>query len=95
MAYQTGYVPPNPSRWETMVKRTFRYIQRILPWINFVAGSIKQLQRTLGRVTDSLLGRSRSWDKKSLTNMFLDISLGYVDECCFRLHLLPSGSKPL
>ena len=48
-----------------------------------VAGSVKQLQRALGRITDSLLGALPGADGiKSLTNMFLDISLGYIDECC-------------
>ena len=48
-----------------------------------VAGAVKQLQRKLGRLTDTLLGSLPGADTiKSATNFFLDISLGYVDECC-------------
>ena len=41
------------------------------------------MQRTLGRIADGLLGAIPGTDGvKSLMNMFLDISLGYIDECC-------------
>lgn len=84
MAYQTGYVPAKPFEMgKTMVKERFGTSNVYFALDKLVAGSIKQLQRTLGRVTDSLLGALPGADGiKSLTNMFLDISLGYVDECC-------------
>ncbi len=48
-----------------------------------VAGAVKQIQRTLGRLADSILGALPMTDKlKSALNFFLDISLGYIDECC-------------
>ena len=84
IANQTGYVPAKPFEMgKTMVKERFGTSNVYFALDKLVAGSIKQLQRTLGRVTDSLLGALPGADGiKSLTNMFLDISLGYVDECC-------------
>lgn len=66
-----------------MVKERFGTSNVYFALDKLVAGSVKQLQRTLGRITDGLLGALPGADGvKSLMNMFLDISLGYVDECC-------------
>lgn len=84
IAFQTGQVPANPfETGKTMVKERFGTSNVYFSLDKLVAGSVKQLQRTLGRITDGLLGALPGADGvKSLMNMFLDISLGYVDECC-------------
>lgn len=84
IAFQTGQVPANPfETGKTMVKERFGTSNVYFALDKLVAGSVKQLQRTLGRITDGLLGALPGADGvKSLMNMFLDISLGYVDECC-------------
>ncbi|MBC5631333.1 zinc ribbon domain-containing protein [Parabacteroides hominis] len=84
MAFKTGQVPANPfETGKTMVKERFGTSNVYFALDKLVAGSVKQLQRALGRITDSLLGALPGADGvKSLTNMFLDISLGYIDECC-------------
>ena len=83
-AFQTGQVPNDPvNTGKTMVKERFGTSNVYFAIDKLVAGSVKQLQRTLGRVTDSLLGAIPGIDGvKGLMNMFLDISLGYIDECC-------------
>ncbi len=83
-AFQTGQVPDDPVNvGKLMVKERFGTSNVYFGIDKLVAGSIKQLQRTLGRVTDSLLGAIPGMDGvKGLMNMFLDISLGYIDECC-------------
>ena len=83
-AFKTGQVPANPfETGKAMVKERFGTSNVYFALDKLVAGSIKQLQRALGRVTDSLLGALPGADGvKSLTNMFLNISLGYIDECC-------------
>lgn len=84
IAFQTGQVPANPfETGKTMVKERFGTSNVYFALDKLVAGSVKQLQRTLGRITDGLLGALPGADGvKSLMNMFLDIFLGYVDECC-------------
>lgn len=84
MAFKTGQVPASPfDMGKTMVKERFGTSNVYFALDKLVSGSIKQLQRALGRITDSLLGALPGADGvKSLTNMFLDISLGYIDECC-------------
>ncbi len=83
-SFQTGQVPNDPVNvGKAMVKERFGTSNVYFGIDKLVAGSIKQLQRTLGRVTDSLLGAIPGMDGvKGLMNMFLDISLGYIDECC-------------
>lgn len=96
MAYKMGQVPANPfETGKTMVKERFGTSNVYFALDKLVAGSVKQLQRTLGRVTDSLLGALPGADGvKSLTNMFLDISLGYIDECCLGYTFYHTGQNP-
>lgn len=83
-AFKTGTVPADPvSTGKSMVKERFGTSNVYFALDKLIAGSVKQLQRTLGRIADSLLGAIPGTDGvKSLMNMFLDISLGYIDECC-------------
>ncbi len=84
MAFKNGTVPHNPvTLGKDMVKKRFGTSNVYFALDKLVAGSVKQLQRMLGRITDGLLGAIPGMDGvKKLTNMFLDISLGYIDECC-------------
>lgn len=83
-AFQRGAIPDNPvTVGKAMVKERFGTSNVYFALDKLVAGSVKQLQRTLGRITDGLLGALPGADGiKSVTNMFLNISLGYIDECC-------------
>ncbi len=83
-AFQTGQVPNDPvNTGKLMVKERFGTSNVYFAIDRLVAGSVKQLQRTLGRVTDTLFGAIPGMDSvKGLMNLFLDISLGYIDECC-------------
>lgn len=82
--FKTGRVPSNcVAVGKDMVKKRFATSNAYFALDKLVGGAIKQLQRTLGRITDSLLGSLPGADSvKSATNFFLDISLGYIDECC-------------
>lgn len=84
MAFKTGTVPADPvATGKAMVKERFGTSNVYFALDKLIAGSVKQLQRTLGRLTSGLLGAIPGADGvKSLMNMFLDISLGYIDECC-------------
>ncbi len=83
-AFQTGQVPNDTvAVGKAMVKERFGTSNVYFAIDKLVAGSVKQLQQTLGRATDSLLGSIPGMDSvKGLMNLFLDISLGYIDECC-------------
>lgn len=83
-AFKNDVVPADVVQTgKNMVKERFGTSNVYFALDKLVAGSVKQLQRALGRVTDSLLGAIPGMDSvKKLTNLFLDISLGYIDECC-------------
>lgn len=83
-AYTEGVVPADPfGKGKAMVKERFGTSNVYFVVDKLVSGSVKQLQRTLGRITESVLGSIPGVDgAKKLMNLFLDISLGYIDECC-------------
>lgn len=82
--FKAGRVPSNcVSVGKAMVKERFGTANAYFAIDKLVTGAVKQLQRTLGRITDSLMGALPGADTlKSATNFFLNISLGYIDECC-------------
>ncbi|MDO5571121.1 MAG: zinc ribbon domain-containing protein [Bacteroidales bacterium] len=84
IAFKNGVVPYGPvSVGKEMVKERFGTSNVYFMIDKLVAGSVKQIQRMVGRVTDTLLGAVPGSDTlKSISNKFIDISLGYVDECC-------------
>lgn len=82
--FKDGRVPSNcVSVGKQMVLDRFGTANAYFAIDKLVSGAVKQLQRTLGRITNSLFGAVPGADTvKSAANFFLDISLGYVDECC-------------
>ena len=82
--FKDGNVPDNClTVGKDMVKERFVTANAYFAIDKLVSGAVKQLQRTLGRITDTLVGALPGADAlKSATNFFLDISLGYIDECC-------------
>lgn len=82
-SFKDGKVPSNPvTTGKDMVKERFATSNVYFLVDKLVAGAVKQLQRVLGRVT-SLLGNLPGGGAiQTVGNMFIDISLGYIDECC-------------
>lgn len=82
--FKDGRVPDNcVSVGKQMVIDRFGTSNAYFAIDKLVSGAVKQLQNALGRITDTLLGSLPGSDSvKSATNFFLNISLGYVDECC-------------
>lgn len=82
--FEGGKVPDNClATGKSMVKQRFVTSNAYFAIDKLVSGSVKQLQRALGRVTDKVFGAIPGADSvKSATNFFLEISLGYIDECC-------------
>lgn len=83
-AFKNGVIPDNPfAVGKEMVKERFGTSNVYFVLDKLVTGSVKQLQHALGRITDELLGALPGAEGiKSVTNLFLNISLGYIDECC-------------
>jgi hypothetical protein len=83
-AFKDGAIPADlVSTGKEMVKERFGTSNVYFVLDKLVAGSVRQLQRMLGRIADGLFGAIPGMDSvKKLMNLFLDISLGYIDECC-------------
>ncbi|WP_455666438.1 zinc ribbon domain-containing protein [Phocaeicola sp.] len=83
-AFKNGVIPDNPvAVGKEMVKDRFGTSNVYFMLDKLVAGSVKQLQRALGRITGGLLGALPGGGSiQKLTELFLNISLGYIDECC-------------
>lgn len=83
-AFKTGKIPDDSvGVGKEMVKERFGTSNVYFVLDKLVAGSVKQLQHALGRITDGVLGALPGAEGiKSVTNLFLNISLGYIDECC-------------
>lgn len=95
-AFRDGRIPDNPvTVGKEMVKDRFGTSNAYFVLDKLVAGSVKQLQRTLGRITDGLLGALPGGGAiKSLAGMFLNISLGYIDECCLGYTFYRNDQNP-
>lgn len=79
----TGKVPTNQFDYaKKAVKERFVTANVYFGIDKLVSGAVKQLQRVVGKIT-GLAGNIPGMDSiKSILDLFLDISLGYVDECC-------------
>ncbi len=82
--FKDGAIPAEcVATGKAMVKERFVTANAYFALDKLVTGSVKQLQRTLGRITGNLMGSLPGADAvKSATDFFLNISLGYIDECC-------------
>lgn len=83
-AFRTGTIPESPiSAGIAMVKEHFGTSNVYFALDKLVAGAVKQLQNALGRLGGGLIGTLPGGNGvMNLVKMFLNISLGYIDECC-------------
>jgi ribosomal protein S27AE len=82
-AFRDGTTPDNPFRTGVqMVRQRFVTANVYFVIDKLVAGAVKQLQRIFGRLTNMFKGVPGMDALTKLGKMFIDISLGYVDECC-------------
>jgi small-conductance mechanosensitive channel len=82
-AFRDGTTPDAPFRTGAqMVKQRFGTANVYFVIDKLVAGAVKQLQKVFGRVTNMFKGVPGMDALTKLGQMFIDISLGYVDECC-------------
>ncbi len=82
-SFRDEKVPNNPFRTGVqMVKQRFVTTNVYFVIDKLVAGAVKQLQNAFGKLTNVLGGVPGVDMLTKLGKMFIDISLGYVDECC-------------
>jgi len=82
-AVTTGQVPPNQVNYgKEMVKNRFGTANVYFAVDNLISGSVKQIQRgieKLGNALDFIPGMKQI---AGLAKFFVELSLGYIDECC-------------
>lgn len=82
-SFRDGQTPEDPFRTGVrMVKQRFATTNVYFVIDKLVAGAVKQLQNAFGKLTNMLGGVPGIDAINKLGKMFIDISLGYVDECC-------------
>jgi len=82
-AFRFGTVSDTPFRTGAqLVKQRFGNTNVYFVIDKLVAGAVKQLQNAFGNVTNILKGFPGMGALTKLGKMIIDISLGYVDECC-------------
>ena len=84
--FKDGAIPVNPvAIGKDMVKERFVTTNVYFIVDRLVAGAVKQLQKAFGKVLglfSKLPGSGMIQIVQNVANMFIDISLGYIDECC-------------
>lgn len=81
--FKDGKLPSNPVAFgKDRVKERFATSNVYFLVDKLVGGAVKQLQRVLGKVTGLLGNVPGGGTLRTIGNMFIDISLGYIDECC-------------
>ena len=82
-AVVTGQVPENQIEYgKKMVTERFATANIYFLIDNLVSGAVKQLQRVVGKVGDFLKFIPGIGIITNIAQFFLEISLGYIDECC-------------
>ncbi|MDR1884381.1 MAG: zinc ribbon domain-containing protein [Prevotella sp.] len=81
--FKDGAIPSNPVAFgKDRVKERFLTANVYFVIDRLVAGAVKQLQRLLGKAL-GLFGNVPGGDTiKKVGDLFINISLGYIDECC-------------
>ena len=82
-ALTTGRVPDNQVAYgKQMVTERFATANIYFAVDKLVSGAVKQIQRGIGKVGDLLGFIPGMKQVTSLAQFFVELSLGYIDECC-------------
>ena len=82
-AVSTGQIPENQIDYgKKMVVERFATANVYFLIDNLVSGAVKQLQRVVGKIGDFLKFLPGIGIITNIAQFFLEISLGYIDECC-------------
>ncbi|MBQ6867248.1 MAG: zinc ribbon domain-containing protein [Clostridia bacterium] len=79
----TGNVPDNQVKYGTQqVKERFLTANVYFAADKLVSGAVKQIQRGIQKVSNFLQGIPGVEQIASIAKWFVEMSLGYIDECC-------------
>jgi len=82
-AVMTGQVPDNQVAYgKNMVKERFAASNVFFAVDKLVSGAVKQIQKGIGKLGDALRFIPGMQSIAGLAQFFVELSLGYVDECC-------------
>lgn len=83
-SFRTGEIPDAPiSTGKRLVLGRFGTANVYFGIDKLVGGAIKQIQRMLGKLTGGILSMIPGGEKvQKAIDYFLELSLGYIDECC-------------
>lgn len=83
-SFHTGQIPDAPfSVGKRLVIERFGTANVYFGIDKLVGSAVKQVQRMLGRLTGGILNMIPGGEKvQKLINWFVELSLGYIDECC-------------
>jgi hypothetical protein len=82
-AVTTGRVPDNQVEYgKQMVKERFAMSNVYFVLDKLVAAAVRQLQRVVQKITNAAGFIPGMKNIQSIINLFLNIALGYIDECC-------------
>lgn len=83
-SFRTGEIPTAPiTSGKQMVLERFGTANVYFGIDKLVARAVKQIQRMLGKLTGGILSMIPGGEKvQKLIDYFLELSLGYIDECC-------------
>ena len=82
-SFKDGAIPANPvAVGKNMVIERFGTSNVYFLIDKLVAGAVRQLQKVFGKITGLLGNIPGGGALRTIGNLFIDISLGYIDECC-------------
>jgi hypothetical protein len=82
-AVTTGRIPDNQMAYgKQMVKERFLTSNIYFVLDKLVASAVRQLQRAVQKITNMASFVPGMKNIQSIINLFLNIALGYIDECC-------------
>lgn len=82
--FRTGEIPAAPiTTGKRLVLERFGTANVYFGIDKLISRAVKQIQRMLGKLTGGILGMLPGGENiQKLINWFLELSLGYIDECC-------------
>lgn len=95
-SFRNGEVPAEPiATGKKMVLDRFGTANVYFGIDKLVSGAVKQIQRMLGRLTGGILSMLPGGDKvQKAIDYFLELALGYIDECCLCYTFYKADASP-
>lgn len=95
-SFRTGAIPDSPiSTGKDLVLGRFGTANVYFGIDKLVGGAVKQIQRMLGKLTGGILSMMPGGEKvQKAIDYFLELALGYIDECCLCYTFYKQDNSP-